>query len=173
MKEIWVSSEYLAKRFGVNQRTIQRWGKESKINRGEESDQYDLISADDWVIADLQAKLESNKSKPTENIREALMIAQTRKFEAEAKLKELDYETRMNKLIEVEQAVQEIDDAFARVKAKLLALPDRLALELSSENTPEFVRNLLESVIREALAELHTELVETETNETYLTDETA
>lgn len=159
MQEFWVSGDFLAQRLDVDQRTIQRWAKDGKFRR-RNRDEFDLVSADHWVISDLREKLEKEKnSADSFKGRDALVSAQTRKFEAEAKLKELEYDQKTGQLIEVEEAIAEIKDAFARIKSKLTALPARLALELSGMNDPKNISGLLESVIDESLQELSAEFL--------------
>lgn len=157
MQEVWVSGDFLAQRFEVDQRTIQRWAKDGKIRR-RNRDEFDIISADSWVISDLKQKLEKEQgTSESSRGRDALVIAQTRKFEAEAKLKELEYEQRTSQLIEISEAIGEVKDAFARIKSKLTAIPSRVALELSGLTNPRAISALLEEVIDEVLDELSTD----------------
>lgn len=104
-------------------------------------------------------RLKLEKS-PSEELKEQIDRARLRKTLLEGDLIEIERDEKSGKLIAVEEAIAEIEEAFTRVRSKLLVMPDRLALELSGIDSPTEIRELLEATVRESLEELHTEITE-------------
>jgi phage terminase Nu1 subunit (DNA packaging protein) len=152
-----VSGQYLARRFGVDLRTIQRWAIKGHINR-EGTDEYDLDSADLYYIERLQDEIERYK-KTFEgdgdgNPQARLVLAQCRKTEAEAALKELELEKAKALLIEIKEVQDTLSHVLTTVKSRISALPARVALQLSGMDDPRAIAALLTKILDEALNEL-------------------
>lgn len=152
-----VSGQYLVKRFGVDIRTIQRWAIKGYINR-DGTDEYDLDSADLYFIERLQNELEKYKksanSTDGETPQTRLVIAQCRKTEAEAALKELELEKAKALLIEIREVESTLSHVLIMVKSRISALPARVASQVSGMNEPRAIAALLTKVLDEALNEL-------------------
>lgn len=138
--------------------TIAKWVETGKVRTNGNGQRSEQDAINHYVSRNNQ-ELERLKSRSDEgSVREALEVAKLRKLELEADLLEVERDAKRGKLIEVEPAIAEIDEAFARVRTKLMALPDRLALQLSGMSDPAAIMGLLNDVVREALQELHTSL---------------
>lgn len=152
-----VSGQYLAKRFGVNARTIQRWAVEGHINR-DGTDEYDLDSADLYFIEQLQDEIEKFKRAADAgsdgNPQTRLTLAQCRKTEAEAALKELELERAKALLIEIKEVESTLSHVLTTVKSRIAALPARVASQLSGMTEPRAIAAHLTKVLDEALNEL-------------------
>ena len=79
--------------------------------------------------------------------------AEARRAEAEASLAELKLARLRGELVSVSDFETELDRAFSSVRAKLLAIPPKLAPIMMPDN-PNRARTLLESAVLEVLAEL-------------------
>lgn len=151
-----VPGQYLAKRFGVDLRTIQRWAAKELINR-DNTDEYDLDSADLYFIEQLQDEIEKLKNAnadPDGNPQTRLTLAQCRKTEAEAALKELELEKAKALLIEIKEVESTLSHVLTTVKSRIAALPARVASQLSGMTEPRAIAAHLTKVLDEALNEL-------------------
>jgi phage terminase Nu1 subunit (DNA packaging protein) len=79
--------------------------------------------------------------------------AEARRAEAEASLAELKLARLRGELASASDFEAELERAFTAVRARLLAIPPKLAPILSAEN-PAKTRALLDAAVLEALAEL-------------------
>lgn len=85
----------------------------------------------------------------------AQLDARSRRAEAEATLAELALEERRGNLMPVEAHVRLLEDAFSRVRARLIALKPRLGANGIGHKTPTEAVAALAPLIDEAMAELH------------------
>jgi hypothetical protein len=100
---------------------------------------------------------------PDSNPQKRLTLAQCRKIEAEAKLREFELRRLEGELLPLAEAIADFETALIAAKSKLLALPTRLSLQLSGMGgQPREIAQLLEDVICEALAALSAEFAEAE-----------
>jgi hypothetical protein len=79
--------------------------------------------------------------------------AEARRAEAEASLAELKLARLRGELVPVNEVGVELGRVFASVRARLLAIPPKLAPIISPED-PAKARTLLDATVLEALAEL-------------------
>jgi hypothetical protein len=79
--------------------------------------------------------------------------AEARRAEAEASMAELKLAQMRGELIPICDVERELERAFTAVRARLLAIPPKLAAVLAPEN-PARARSLLEGAVLEVLAEL-------------------
>jgi phage terminase Nu1 subunit (DNA packaging protein) len=79
--------------------------------------------------------------------------AEARRAEAEASIAELKLAQMRGELIPICDVERELERAFTAVRARLLAIPPKLAPVLSPEK-PARARMLLEQAVLETLAEL-------------------
>jgi hypothetical protein len=135
--------------------TINSWVRQGRITidtegRRSERDCLNLLHSN------LLTEIERLKGQAGEcDLKEEMDRAKLRKLLLEGDIIEIDRDEKQGKLIAVEEAIAEIEDGFTRVKTKLMALPDRLALEISGLSDPIEIRGILADTVREALQELH------------------
>ena len=135
--------------------TVNKWVETSKVSTdqdGRRNEQEILIALIDAKDAEIE-RLKAIKNEG--DIKEEMDKAKLRKLLLEGDIIEIDRDEKQGKLIAVEEAIAEIEDGFTRVKTKLMALPDRLALEISGLSDPTEIRGILADTVREALQELH------------------
>ncbi|MEB3161548.1 MAG: terminase small subunit, partial [Synechocystis sp.] len=136
-----VSGQYLAKRFGVDLRTIQRWAVNGHINR-DGTDEYDLDSADLFFIERLQDELERYRKSDAssgENLQNRYLLAQCRKLEAEAAVKELELERAKGLLIEIKDVESTLSHVLTTVRSRIVAIPARVAAQVSGMSEPKAI----------------------------------
>lgn len=155
MSEI-VSTQFLCQRYEVVRSTISDWVKKQpslRVSQGK----FNLAQFDLYVIKTLKDEIKQFKEKQ-ENVKgNRLFIAQCRKIEAEATLKEIEIDKQKSLLISLEEVESDISNCFGNARTKLMALPSRVALELSGITDPAIIEERLDAVIREALEELASE----------------
>ncbi|MFM1842002.1 MAG: hypothetical protein RLZZ490_738 [Cyanobacteriota bacterium] len=100
-----------------------------------------------------------------DDLKEELERAKLRKLLLEGDLIEIEKEGKLGDLIRADEAIAELDDAFAKVKAKLMTIPNRMALEIAGLDDPKEIQDRLEEVCREALDELNHSLMGTDETE--------
>lgn len=158
---IFKSGEVCAKRWRVSSRTVRQWAAENLIKSN--GDGYDIISGDEHQFLRLEkeiSKLSSSGDSTPNNPQSRLTLAQCRKTEAEAGLKELELEERKGLLIPVQEAIDEVKGAFLKVRGKLLSIPSRMALELANVDDPLVIQRLLQDCVDESLENLTVEIIE-------------
>jgi phage terminase Nu1 subunit (DNA packaging protein) len=156
----YLTAKELGQILGVSGRTIETWADKEFLLRSNNRQGFDLVTGAGYRISDLTEKIEKAKNNSEDGKR--LYVAQCRKTEAEASVKELELEEKKGNLIPINEAVNEIKDAFVRVRARMVAIPTRLAPELAGITDPQQVAARLQSVIDEALNELSTTFLEQE-----------
>ena len=162
--------------------TIAKW-VESGLIRVDENGQRCEQDVINQFCRRLQEKLDQ-KAKSGDDLRDELDRARLRKLEAEADIVEIDRDLKRGELLFKSEVVSSVNNAFVKVRTKLMTLPDRFALELSgilsrlltqaiadldlpselvaSLNEviePTEIRDLLYSGVYEALEELDSEIV--------------
>ena len=100
----------------------------------------------------IEATEESRKCVSEARDRKAIAEADTE--EALAEIKKLELEVIQGKLVDAEEVMETWKNAIANVKAKLIGIPAKMALELSGLEKPEDIQARLTQVIDEALIEL-------------------
>ena len=80
--------------------------------------------------------------------------ARTRKMAAEAELAELELATERGRLVTVEDCASRLVRILERVRARLVAVPGKLAPRLVGVETAMEARGVLEEAVAETLAEL-------------------
>ncbi len=151
MKKSLNKSE-LSETFSVTIRTIDDWTRRgcphtSKGRKGQGWG-FSLPDVVKWRVEYLISTGSSNgKIK-------SLQGAQLRKTMAEAALKELELSTAMGKLIPKDIAITIIQKLIANCRARLLALPNKLAPIALSTKSVNGMKEIIENGIHDALREL-------------------
>ena len=166
LDEIYLSARELAEHINGKVRTIENWAAAGNV-RQDEQGKYGLISAFRYQLESLEVKLARTKlqlteatdraSEETKDIRERKLMAEADKEEAIARIKKLEADKLEGKLVDAEEVLTAWQNAIAKTKAKFLALPAKLALELSGIDEPEAIQDRLCEVIGEGLIELSQE----------------
>lgn len=150
--EQYFSAAEVAKIVGVHYRTIENWAAQDHLQR--ENSKYGLLSALQYRIEQLKEEIEEFKDNPKAALSLQKLKHEVDEREAIARIKRLEADKLEGLLIEREEVLSEWKNAIANVKAKMLAIPAKLALELSGLEKPEDIQLRLNQVIDEALIEL-------------------
>lgn len=71
-----------------------------------------------------------------------------------ARLAKLEYDEKAGKVVPIEQVAQVVEAEYTRVRARLLAIPSRIAQEALLMQSIDEMRELIEAAITDALQEL-------------------
>ena len=152
MSGIELSKADLARMLGVSLPTIGQWvGKGCPfVSKGSPGKPWVFNSADVLSWREDQVVMQAMGDTSSLDIEEA----RRRKLAAEAALVELDLAKRRGEVIEIEEVAGVVGDDYANVRAKLLALPSKLAPQLIGIEDPAECKALIERGVSEALEEL-------------------
>ncbi|HEY9768806.1 MAG TPA: hypothetical protein V6C71_09965 [Coleofasciculaceae cyanobacterium] len=151
--EYYLSAASAASLVGVHPRTIENWASQGYLER--EKGKYGLISALKYRIEQLESKNSDLKSNPP---KEELLLQKLQQEVLErtaiARIKTMEADVMEGQLVNTGEVVETWKGAIAKTKAKFIALPAKLALELSGMDRPEDIQARLAQVIDEALIEM-------------------
>jgi phage terminase Nu1 subunit (DNA packaging protein) len=154
IEESWGSIPEVGRVTGVPSRTIENW----KANGIIPVNQFNEVGVFAVFKQDLSRKEEEidrlKGNSPTKDLGERLTLAQCRKIEAEADLKELELEKAKALLIEIKEVESTLSHVLTTVKSRIAALPARVASQVSGMTEPRAIAALLTKVLDEALNEL-------------------
>ena len=152
MNEQYLSAAEVAKVVGVHYRTVENWAAQELLER--KDGKYGLISALKYRIGQLQEEVDGLRDNPKQELQLQKLAAEVEERKAIARMKNMEADLMAGKLVDAEDAMNAWKNAIANVKAKLLAIPAKLALELSGISSPKKIMARLRQVIDEALIEL-------------------
>ena len=154
VEESWGSVFEVSRVTGVPVRTIENWKAKGTIAVNE----FNEVGAIAVLKQDLTRKeeeLDRLKIKsPAKDLSERLTIAQCRKLEAEAAVKELELERAKGQLIEIKDVESTLSHVLTTVRSRIVAIPARVAAQVSGMSEPKAIAALLTNVFDEALNEL-------------------
>ena len=163
MQEIYLTKKELSKIIETSPRTIENWGLGSKVKQND-TGKYELISSLQHQLSELRSNLKrktqlledfkGKEAKDSKALRLRKLKAETEKEEAIARIKNLEADQLAGTLVEAEQVLVAWENYIANCKAKLLALPSKLALELAEVAEPNVIEARLSQTIDESLKEL-------------------
>lgn len=133
---------------GVSKSEVKRLVDESIIKKDLRGT-YDLLHSIKGYIGYLQVRSGGTKGVSADYHEE-----RSRLTKAQADKAELEAAVMAGKLVEVEQLIQAWEGMLSSMRAKLLALPSKLAPVVADEDEPGVVQNLIDDYMREALEEL-------------------
>ena len=147
-----LSKADLARFYGVSLVTIGQWISKGCpfITKGGMGKKWVLSSAEVTTWREDQIAQQALGDVSTLDLDEA----RRRKLAAEAALTELDLSHRRGDLIEIEYIAGLVGDEYANVRAKILALPTKLAPLLIGIESMAEVTEIIERGITESLEEL-------------------
>lgn len=151
-EEQYLSAAEVAKVVGVHYRTIENWKAQEKIES--QGGKYGLLSAVKYRIEDLGSQLDEFEKNPKLALNLQKLKHEVNKEEAIARIKNLEVEEKEGQLVRAEDVEQVWNDLIANCKAKFLALPTKVALQLSGISDPEEIQSILKRLFDQALEEL-------------------
>ena len=80
--------------------------------------------------------------------------ARARKMEASADIEEMNAAKRRGELVEIDQVVDIVEKEYGIVRTKIFSIPNKIALDIFSCESPQQVQETLIDQINEALSEL-------------------
>ena len=161
--ELWESQAETVRLTGIPRRTLKEWIDQKQIAQSK-SGYVNVIEVFRKDVDRKKREIDRLKERRegSENPQQRLTLAQCRKIEAEASLKELELEKAKGELIDFREAQGDLETAFLSARAKLLGIPTRLSLQLSGLSDPKAIAALLTSTIDEALESLSTDFANTD-----------
>jgi phage terminase Nu1 subunit (DNA packaging protein) len=153
-----VNRNGLAKIFGVHVGTVTAWLDRGcpVVERGGKARPWAFETAD--VIAwHTDRAISEAITQPIAGEGTALDAARLRKLNAEAESAEIKLAEQAGRLVRIADVTASLDEVLVPVKAKLGALPTRLAVRLAAAMTREDARAALHGGIQDCLAELQLE----------------
>jgi phage terminase Nu1 subunit (DNA packaging protein) len=137
----------IARLLDLSERRIQQLSREGVIPKAERG-QYDLVAAVRGYVAYLRdLAVRAQAGAPDFGVERARLI------KAKADLAEMEAEGRRGELLPAEAVETAWTAVLARLRARLLVLPDRLAPLCHEETTIAGVRDQIRKAVREALDE--------------------
>lgn len=148
-----INKAELARAFGVSTTAIDNWLSRgcpyvAAPDRPGKAYRFNLAAVVAWRIERL------TETAATAGGDVDLAEAKRRRAVAEAELAELDLAERRGDLLARDDVDAAMTGAFARVRARMLALPSAVAAAAADEAEPGRVQALLADAVHEALAEL-------------------
>ena len=138
----------IAKLLDLSERRVQQLSREGVIPKATRG-QYDLIGSVRGYVRYLRDQAAKAQAGAPDYASE-----RARFLRARADLAEMEAEQKRGSLLAAEDVETAWIAVLARLRTRLLALPDRLAPLVHAETSPAGVRDVIRGAIREALEEL-------------------
>ena len=150
--EEYLSAAEVAKWLDVGYRTIENWKAQGRIESKE--GKYGLRSAIAYRINSLEEEINQLKIDPNLQLKVQKLAAEVEAKKAIARIKNAEADKVEGSLVDAEEVLNQWANFIQACKAKLIAVPSKLALELSGMDDPEVVQERLQEEIDTALTEL-------------------
>lgn len=150
--EQFLSAAEVAKWVGVHYRTIENWAASEHLER--KDGKYGLLSAFKYKIERLERELNELKHNPLAELKQQKLAAEVDKEQAIARIKNLEADFKAGKLVDAEEVLLTWQNYIASCRAKFLAMPTKLALELSGMDEVGAIAQRLTEAIDEGLRDL-------------------
>jgi hypothetical protein len=147
-----VSAEILADVFGLTETRIHQLVAKEKMPK-ESRGRFDLMICIRFYIKYLQTRIEKRSVEIGGEIT-AVSDQRVRGLKAGAELKEIEVAERRGKTVNVDDVREMISEMVLMTKARLLAVPARLAVDLVNETSRVMIQAKIEKAIKEALTTL-------------------
>ena len=147
-----MSAASVAKHVGVHYRTVENWAAQEFLER--KDGKYGLISALRHRLQQLEAEVTGLRDNPKQELQLQKLAAEVEERKAIARIKNMEADKLAGQLVDAVEVLNEWKNRIANVRAKLLAIPAKVALELSGLSNPKKIMARLRQVIDEALNEL-------------------
>lgn len=145
-----VAAVVLADVFNLTPRRLQQLVKEGLPKATK--NKYPLIACTKWYVRFLQNALEKKGAPMGDGSYTLFREEKGRTMRVTAELKELELAERRGLLVTVEDSKHAMEQIVHMLKARLRALPPRLAAELTGENSKIMIQSITATRIDEALA---------------------
>lgn len=152
-----VNMSELASVFGVSTQAVQAWVRRGCpfVEKGGAGKAYVFETAD---VITWRREIEMQATGDGDDDSITLEQARKRRELAQARLSEIDLAKRRSELVEIEAVAEIVSEDYTRVRARLLALPPKCAPLIHKAETVTEIREILDGSVREALAELSSEV---------------
>jgi hypothetical protein len=147
-----VSAEILADVFGLTETRIHQLVAKEKMPK-ESRGRFDLMICIRFYIKYLQTRIEKRSVEVGGEIT-ALSDQRVRGLKAGAELKEMEVSLRRGEVVRVDDVRAMLGEMILMTKARLLAIPPRLAVEVMGEESRVMVQAKIEKAIKDALTQL-------------------
>jgi phage terminase Nu1 subunit (DNA packaging protein) len=117
----------------------------------EDRGKYDLGKCMLWYIRYLQAALEKKAVPMANGVYAGEREERVRLLRAEADLKEIELAKEQGQLVAIQDVEKEMTDLVLSTKARIMAIPPRVAPELVGESSRMVIQAKLEKEVKEAL----------------------
>lgn len=145
-----VNKTEVADLFGVSLSTVDQWLRRGlPSERREKNVVFNTAQVTQWLEAQAGERAAGGTTQAG-----SIDEARIRKISADAALAELQLQRERGEVVAIEEVAKEFGDACAAVRAKLLAIPTKLAPRVAIEDSEVTCRDLIEREIIEALNEL-------------------
>jgi phage terminase Nu1 subunit (DNA packaging protein) len=147
-----VDVQKVASFLNLDERRIQQLVKEGmpRETRG----QYDPIKCAGWYIRYLQAALEKKAVPTLDGGFVGEREERVRLLRADADLREIELAKQRGQLVAIPDVEQTLTDLVLTTKARIMAIPPRLAPEIVGETSRVMIQAKLERACKESLAYL-------------------
>ncbi len=136
----------IAKLLNITERRVQQLAKENIIPKSEKG-RYDLVATIQGYVKYLQSQLAQGEFRDLKHEKTRLT-----KFQADKAL--IDLKLLQTEAILISDVEKQVSDMIAIVRARLLALPNKLAPIVVNEADTNVVEDIIKNAIYEALQEL-------------------
>lgn len=160
--ELWESQAEAVRQTGIPRRTLKEWIDQGVITQSK-SGYVNLVEIFKRDVDRKKKEIDRLRNKTSaDNPQNRLTVAQCRKLEAEASLRELELEKARGELIDFSEALRDFQTAFLSARSKLLGIPTKLSLQLSTLTDPKAIDALLTAAIDESLESLAADFANSE-----------
>jgi len=142
----------VASALNLDERRIQQLVKEGMPR--EKRGQYVVLKCALWYVRYLQAALEKKAVPLPDGTYAAERDERIRNLRADAELKEIELAKERGFLVSLRDVESTMTDLVLTTKARIMAIPPRVAPELVGETSRVMVQAKIEKACREALASL-------------------
>src|ERR1700688_4760801 len=147
-----VNVERVAQALNLDPRRVQQLVKEGMPKEGR--GQYDPVKCMLWYIRYLQAALERRSVQMTDGTFAGEREERVRLLRADADLREIELAKERSHLVAIPDIEQMFTDLVLTTKARIMAIPPRLAPELVGEPSRVMIQAKIEKACNESLAYL-------------------
>jgi hypothetical protein len=155
---VWVSQAEAARVTGIPARTIREWVSNRSIAIGEKS-MVDLIELFWRERERKQKKIQRLKNGTSNEPKVRLALAQCRKIEADAALREYELKDLRERFISLKEAIADLDIARELAQERFSKIPDMVAETIAQLEDPRSIEKVLEDAVYQALADLQNDFI--------------
>lgn len=144
----------VAQALNLHERRVQQLVKEGLPREGR--GQYDAVKCMLWYVRYLQALIEKKAVSlaPSGAVYASEREERVRLLRADADMREIELAKERSQLVAIEDVEKEMTDLVLTTKARMMAIPPRIAPELLGETSRVMIQAKLEKAFKEALSHL-------------------